>query len=88
MSRRTNIGLLVAWLVFATLSLTYVWGGNPDAIPRPPESFSIWLSNLYGAQDAEDIGKLDVLYMLLVSFIAVSICTSLALFAWKSLRAQ
>ena len=88
MSRQRNIALLVAWLVFATLSLTYVWGGNTDAIPRPPESFSIWLSNLYGTQDAEDVGKLDVLYMLLVSFITVSICTLLALFAWKNLRTQ
>jgi heme/copper-type cytochrome/quinol oxidase subunit 2 len=78
-----KVTLIVGWIIIASLSLAYVWGGNPDAFPRPPQSFAIWITDLFGAQDAEAIGRLEVHYMLVVSFIVVSVCTFLALFFWK-----
>jgi hypothetical protein len=65
------------WMIAATLALARVWGSNVDAIPRPPEAFSNWLSNLYGAQKREDSGRMEVLYMIAVSFAVVAVCTFL-----------
>jgi hypothetical protein len=70
------------WLAAATMVLAYVWGGILDAIPRPPDAFAIWLSQLFGVEDREDLGRLEVLYMLVVSFILVT-GTYWALSLWR-----
>jgi hypothetical protein len=75
-----------AWLLTATHALAYLWGGNLDLVPRPPAAFALWLVNLYGARNGDDIGNLDVIYMLTVSFIVVAVCTFLARLAWRRSR--
>lgn len=77
---------MVVWIVLASLSLAYFWGKDPEMFARPPQAFAVWLAELVGAQDAEAIGRLEVHYTLVVSFIAVSVCTWLALFIWKQIR--
>ena len=67
----------LAWLILGALGLTFIWGGNPNLLPHPPERFAVWLSNLAGAENAEDMGRLDVIYMLVVSFVVLGLFTSL-----------
>jgi len=86
MSRRKKIMLIIAWLVFATFALAYVCGNVPGAFPRPPESFAIWLSNLYGAQDAEALLDLELIYLFVVSFAVVFVCTAFVLFVWRRIH--
>lgn len=74
------------WMGFATLVLTWLWGGNLDLVPRPPIGFAIWLSDVYGATNGEDLGQLDLLYGLVVSFIVVAGCTLLARYMWAHRR--
>jgi hypothetical protein len=78
--------LCALWMICATLALTWLWGGNPDAVPRPPVSVAIWLSDVYGAKDGEDLGRLEVLYMLAVSFVVVAGGTWLIRAIWRNRR--
>lgn len=71
------------WIVCATLALTWVLGGNHALVPWPPESIALWLVDLVGAQNADEIGQVEVLYMMAVSFIVVVGGTVLARRIWK-----
>lgn len=86
MKRKVSVLLTTLWIIASTLLLTYIWGGNPGVMPYPPESFGIWLSDLVGAQNAEDIGRLNVHYMLIVSSIVVSFVTFLGLRIWRYIQ--
>ena len=77
--------LMAVWLIVGAHALAYVWGGNLDLVPRPPEAFGIWLGNIYGAKNGEDLGDVDMLYMLTVSFIVVAASTGLTRYIWKRL---
>ena len=74
------------WILCATVALAWLWGGNPDAVPRPPEDFAIWISDLFGAKNGEDMGRLEVWYMLTVSFIATVSATLLARYTLRFLK--
>jgi hypothetical protein len=74
------------WIVGASLALTWIWGGNQEAIPLPPESFVVWLSDAAGANNADEIGRLHVLYMLAVSFIVVAAGTGVVRWIMRSRR--
>jgi hypothetical protein len=87
MNNALRVAATALWVVVATVALAWVWGGNLDAVPRPPVSFANWLSDLYGAKDAEDVGRLDVIYMLTVSFIVVVVGTFAARWLWKRRKA-
>lgn len=80
--RRVKIPLIVAWLIFATIALAYMWGNNPDAFPRPPESVSIFLLRLDGSQ----LAQAEIHYLFIVSFIVISVFTFLALFVCVKTR--
>ncbi|QCP48682.1 hypothetical protein FAZ95_05430 [Trinickia violacea] len=86
MRRAIKIGGVVVWLLFATLTLAYVWGRHPDAIPPPPLGFSLWLNDLFDAHDAEASADVDIYYMLTVSFLFASLCTFVAWRTFKRLR--
>jgi hypothetical protein len=77
--RGVKISAIIVWLVLATLSLAYVWGNNPDAFPRPPESVAVWLLKLDGSQ----LAQAEIHYLFAVSFMTVVICTLLAMLVWK-----
>jgi hypothetical protein len=55
-------------------------------VPWPPESVTIWAADLYGARNADDIGELELLYMLAVSFIVVAGATLLARYTLRFLK--
>ena len=86
MKLSTKVTLLALWLLAGTVILVYLWARHVDYVPSPPMAFSLWLSNLAGAKDAEAEGVLDVHYMLVVSFLVLSFFTFIAMFIWKRIH--
>lgn len=83
MKRLCKIIALAIWLLVATVAFTRWWYEHPDAIPAPPQAFSIWLDNLFNAHCCESSAVVDLYYGLSVSFVLISICT---LLAWRLYR--
>lgn len=86
MKRSTKITLVTLWLLAGTVILVSVWAKHIDYVPSPPMAFSLWLSDLAGAKDAEAQSILDVHYMLVVSFLVLSFFTFIAMFIWKRIH--
>ncbi len=86
MTRRKMSCLIGAWFFFATVILNLVWDNNLDYVPRPPESFSLWLIKIYGAVDNDDIADLEIVYGMSVSFFVVVTFTFFSLITWRIFR--
>lgn len=61
-------------------------GGKSRQTPRLLATFSIWLIDLYGASNTEEIADLEFLYRLTVSFVLVLIFTAFALVLRRLIR--
>jgi hypothetical protein len=83
MKQARNRMMLIVWLVVGTLVFAHFWLVYPDVFPRFPPKFSLWLINLYGAKDGEDLGNLEELAVLILSFVLVSMLTWLS---WRTFR--
>ena len=83
MKKAFRFGLFGLWLLLATGFLARWWFANPDSIPRFPSAFWVWLINLYGSQNGEELADLELLVVLGICFIFVSLFT---LFGWLVLR--
>lgn len=86
MKLSTKVTLLTLWLVAGTVILVSIWARHIDYVPSPPMVFSLWLSDLAGAKDADAESILDVHYMLVVSFLVLSFFTFIAMFIWKRIH--
>ena len=82
MKKTFRYGLVSLWILFTTGYLTRWWLTNPDVTPRFSESFWIWLSNLYGAQNAEEMADLELFVGLVMFFIIVTLLTLFIWFIW------
>jgi len=51
-----------------------------------PKPFALWVSDLYGTANAEDIADLEIILNFIVSFLAVSIFTFIFLVIKKKLN--
>lgn len=76
-------GFLLAAYVIARL-----WYAYPDVIPRFPESFWIWVSDLYGAQNAEDMGDAAMMVGLILSSVIVFLLILVVRFLWHRIKAR
>lgn len=61
MKKTGRIALRFTFYLIATLALTRWWLRHPDAFPRFPTPFWIWLNDLYGTQNAEQAADLAIL---------------------------
>ena len=87
--KKTSQRLILAlWVVFATLALTHLWIVNSNRLPTIPQPFAIWLIDLYGANNAEEIRDLEVLLGLAVSFPLVLGLTCSVILVWRRLRTR
>jgi hypothetical protein len=86
MSRLKKAALLIIWLIFATCLYAYVWSHNLDNFPQFPEAFGRWVSKITGMDHSEDVETLTVYYMLIASFLIVSVFTFIAIFGWTQIR--
>lgn len=75
MKRPRKAILLLAWLILATHAYAYIWSTNLDFFPQLPEKIGIWVADLTGTADSEDIEKLTLYYILIVSFVVVFVAT-------------
>jgi len=71
--------LISAWVIVATLALAFFWGNYPYLFFYLPESLSIWLIEIYGASNGEELADLELLYVFISSFLIVSFLTYVAL---------
>ncbi len=86
MSRLTKTAAIIAWLIFATLAYAFVWSRNLDFFPQLPNAVGHWVTYLTGMQNSDDAEALTLYYMLIVSFVAASVLTSLAMLLWTVFR--
>lgn len=67
------------WLLMTTIALSFVLGNKPDIFPflNPPESLALWLIDLYGSSNGEELSDLELLYTFVCSFFIVFTVTLL-----------
>lgn len=80
--------LLGVWIVGAALTATRLWLTHPDAIPRFPESFWLWLIAVSGSKNGEDLGNLELLVALGFSFFFVITVTVITGFLLRRRRGR
>lgn len=78
--------LTATWVFVATAMLARLWLIYHYLFPRIPEPFWIWLTDLYGAADAEEVADVETLVALAFAFAIVMLFTLAARFAWKKLE--
>lgn len=85
--KKTNQRLILAlWVVFASFALTHLWIVNSSRLPTIPQPFAIWLVDLYGANNAEEIRDLEALLGLAVAFPLVLGLTYSGILIWQRIR--
>ena len=82
MKRLFRSWIFYAWQITATIGLAFILGNNPDIFPilSPSEPFALWLIDVYGSANGEELADLELLYVLVCSFIIVFVIT--LLFWW------
>ena len=88
MKKGFRLGLTCLWIVSATLIITHLWLTHPDSVPRFPESFWIWLIEIYGSQNGEELANLELLVTFSISLVLVSVLTFAAWVFWHRYRLQ
>jgi len=77
---------LIIWLITGTVILAFILGNYHYHLGFTyPKSFAIWVSDLYGASNAEEVADLETILNFIVSFLVVSICTFIFLVIKKKL---
>ena len=74
--------IFYAWLLIATIALSFVLGNNPEIFSflNPSEQFMLLLIDMYGSSNGEELADLELLYVFVCSFFIVFIIT--LLFFW------
>ena len=83
MKKTFGFSLIGLWVLFATGFLARWWLTHPDAIPRFPKPFWIWLIDLYGSQNGEELADLEMWVALSLSFVIVALLTLIGWFLWR-----
>ena len=77
---------VAAWWFVATISLGYAWYFNPDCFPPIPELFAIWLTDLFFANTAEQVGTVGLFFGMICSAVFVSVITLCVFLLWKRIQ--
>lgn len=86
MSRARKLLFVFLWLVVATHIYALIWSNHLDSFPQLPEKLGLWIADLTGTANSEDIEQLTVYYMLIVSFVVVSVATFVGTFIFWIFR--
>lgn len=81
MKRARYLTLLGAWTALATILLAHFWLLRPDLFPTVPSPLALWLVNLYGSSNGEELADLEDLFALIASFMVVAVFTTAILLA-------
>lgn len=73
-------------VIFALiLLLGFVWLNNPHLFPSPPESITLFLVDVVGAQSQEDISDIELIYVLCGSAIIATFVVFLCSYVYKKI---
>ena len=86
MKKTFRYSLVGLWVLLSTGYLTRWWLTNPNVTPRFSESFWIWLSNLYGAQNGEELADLELLVGLVMFLTIVTLSILFGWFIWSLVK--
>jgi ethanolamine ammonia-lyase small subunit len=86
MTKLIRRGLVIVFVLLATLLIAHLWLTRPDMFPRLPERLWLSLDRLYGVQDGEDAADLEIVVALGLSFIAVLSLTGIAYWISRTLK--
>ena len=84
MKKTIYFSLLGLWILFATSLLTHWLLTHLKAPASLPESFWLWLGDIFSIQDAEGQVALEIWFGLGFSFIVVSVCTLVGWLVWQN----
>lgn len=77
---------MTIWVLVATVMLARFWLTYFYLFPQMPESFAIWLVDLYGATNAEEVADVETLLALSVALVIVLAVTVLGRWGWLKFR--
>lgn len=76
---------LLLWILAATATLAHLWIVRPELGPQIPPAISLWLIELYGSSNGEELRDLESLVALGCSFLVVLLLTVSGLAVWRRL---
>lgn len=74
---------LGVWILFSTLALARLWLARPDYFPPVPPAVKLWLIDLYGSTNGEELRDLETLTALAMAFVIKLAITTIALWGWR-----
>ena len=88
MKRLFRSWIFYAWLLIATIALSFIFGNNPEicSVLNPSESFALWLIEVYGSSNGEELADLELLYVSVCSFLIIFIMDAEKRAAWDMAR--
>jgi hypothetical protein len=86
MKKFVHFSLIGLWILLVTILLASWWLHQPNIFPHVPDSFWIWLHDLFGVEDAETALDVAMLVVFTWSLCFVSFVTWLGLFLWNHLK--
>lgn len=78
--------LLTMWVLVATAALARFWLTYHYLFPQVPIPFFIWVSDLYGATNGEEMADVELLVALAGALVIVLIVTSTGILVWRKKR--
>ena len=86
MKTTTTRVLLATWVLAGTAVLGHLWLTRPDLGPQVPPALSLWLVELYGSTNGEELRDLETLLALGSAFVVVLALTFSVLFIFRRYR--
>lgn len=77
---------MTMWILLATAALARFWLTYHYLFPQVPIPFFIWISDLYGATDGEEMADVELLVALAGALIIVLIVTLAGILVWRKIR--
>jgi hypothetical protein len=74
---------LIIWILAGTVVLARFLIIHHDLFPPFPEAWAIWLIDLYGSKDGEELADLEILVALGLALSAILTVTMLAWLVWR-----
>jgi hypothetical protein len=74
------------WVFLGTLALSRWWYANPDFFPRFPDTFWLWLDQLFGAGNIDEAANLEFIVVVFFALIIVLVSTALVAVAYRYAR--
>lgn len=75
--------MLATWVLAATAALGHFWLARPDLGPQVPPVVSLWLVELYGSTNGEELRDLEALLALGSALVVVLALTFAGWFVFR-----